>query len=164
MLRNARVAAIIFVGVVVLAAGSACGRGNTPVSQGAGGGPLVVDVGTARAGWLPVTRVLRVTGSLMADEEAEVAAETTGRVIDTPVERGSRVEAGSPLVKLAQTEAQASLVARRTLHSAAVNASATRRPRRPLEDTMSTLRPRIGPHCGPIWPAPVRDRTTHVGA
>jgi RND family efflux transporter MFP subunit len=58
---------------------------------------------------VPVTRLLRVTGSLTADEEAEVAAETAGRVIETPVERGTRVGAGSPLLRLVQTEAEASL-------------------------------------------------------
>jgi membrane fusion protein (multidrug efflux system) len=58
---------------------------------------------------VPVTRLLRVTGSLTADEEAEVAAETAGRVIETPVERGSRVDEGSPLLRLVQTEAEAAL-------------------------------------------------------
>ncbi|MEK6630151.1 MAG: hypothetical protein AABY89_05385, partial [Acidobacteriota bacterium] len=54
-----------------------------------------------------VVHMLRVTGTLMADEEAEVAAETNGRVIATPVERGSKVAEGSPLVVLAPLEAQA---------------------------------------------------------
>ena len=36
-----------------------------------------------------------------------MAAETTGRVIGTPVERGSRVTEGSPLITLSQVEAQA---------------------------------------------------------
>jgi membrane fusion protein (multidrug efflux system) len=99
---------LVIVAVLLLSAGSAC-RGKTPESQGSGGGPLVVDVTTTRAGWLSVTRVLRVTGSLMADEQAAVAAETAGRVVETPVERGSRVDEGSALVKLVQTEAQASL-------------------------------------------------------
>jgi len=108
-LRSARPPAVLLlVAATVLATGSACGRGTTANDQ-ASSGQVVVDVTTARAGWLPVTRVLRVTGSLMADEEAEVAAETAGRVIETPVERGSRVDEGSPLVRLSQTEAQASL-------------------------------------------------------
>ena len=41
----------------------------------------------------PIDRYLRVTGSLMADAQAEVSAETAGRVIETPVERGTRVSA-----------------------------------------------------------------------
>ena len=55
----------------------------------------------------PVNRHLRLTGSLTADEQAEVAAETVGRVVSTPVERGSRVPAGAVLVTLSPVEAQA---------------------------------------------------------
>jgi RND family efflux transporter MFP subunit len=57
----------------------------------------------------PIDRFLRVTGSLMADEQAEVAAETGGRVIATPVERGTRVAAGAVLVRISGTEADAQL-------------------------------------------------------
>jgi RND family efflux transporter MFP subunit len=55
----------------------------------------------------PVIRYLRLTGSLTADEQADVAAETVGRVVSTPVERGSHVNAGSVLVTLSPVEAQA---------------------------------------------------------
>jgi RND family efflux transporter MFP subunit len=55
----------------------------------------------------PVIRRLRVTGTLAADEDADVAAETAGRVMATPVERGSRVREGDPLVVLSAAEAQA---------------------------------------------------------
>ena len=41
-----------------------------------------------------IDRFVRVTGSLAADEKADVAAETAGRVIGTPVERGTRVDDG----------------------------------------------------------------------
>lgn len=94
---------------VALAAVAACGRGGTADDRASGAGQVVVEVTAARAAWLPVTRLLRVTGSLTAGEEAEVAAETAGRVVETAVERGSRVEEGSPLVRLSQTEAQATL-------------------------------------------------------
>ena len=50
----------------------------------------------------PIERYLRVTGSLMADEQAEVSAETAGRVIATPVERGTRVPAGALLVRISR--------------------------------------------------------------
>jgi RND family efflux transporter MFP subunit len=55
-----------------------------------------------------ITRTLRVTGSLTADEQAEVSAETNGRIIKTPVERGSSVGQGALLVQIAadQTAAQ----------------------------------------------------------
>jgi RND family efflux transporter MFP subunit len=57
----------------------------------------------------PIERVLRVTGSLMADEQAEVSAETPGRVIATPVERGTRVAQGAPLVRISASETAAQL-------------------------------------------------------
>jgi membrane fusion protein (multidrug efflux system) len=56
-----------------------------------------------------IDRFLRVTGSLAADEQANVAAETGGRVIGTPVERGTRVAAGDVLIRISAAEADASL-------------------------------------------------------
>src|SRR4029079_11243970 len=53
----------------------------------------------------PLHSVLPVTGSLAADEQADVAAETAGRVIGTPVERGTRVAAGTALVRVPATQA-----------------------------------------------------------
>src|SRR5260221_872298 len=57
----------------------------------------------------PIDRFLRVTGSLAADEQADVAAETGGRVMGTPVERGSSVAAGAVLIGISAVEADASL-------------------------------------------------------
>ena len=33
----------------------------------------------------PIARFIRVTGTLMAEEQADVAAETAGRIIATPI-------------------------------------------------------------------------------
>jgi membrane fusion protein (multidrug efflux system) len=57
----------------------------------------------------PLARFIRATGSLMADEQAEVAAETAGRVTATPVERGTPVSLGGALVHLSATETDAQL-------------------------------------------------------
>ncbi|OFW04854.1 MAG: hypothetical protein A3H96_10620 [Acidobacteria bacterium RIFCSPLOWO2_02_FULL_67_36] len=57
----------------------------------------------------PISRYLRVTGSLLADEQAEVSAETSGRVVATPVERGTRVAAGALLVRVSASETSAQL-------------------------------------------------------
>ena len=54
----------------------------------------------ARVESRPIDRYLRVTGSLVADEQAEVSAETAGRVIAMPVERGTRVAQGAVLVRI----------------------------------------------------------------
>jgi len=52
-------------------------------------------------------RFLEVTGTLAAQEEAEVAAEIQGRVIATPVERGTRVAEGDALIRIAAVEVEA---------------------------------------------------------
>ena len=56
-----------------------------------------------------IDRYLRVTGSLMADAQADVSAETAGRVIETPVERGTRVSQGALLVRISPSETSAQL-------------------------------------------------------
>jgi RND family efflux transporter MFP subunit len=66
-----------------------------------------VDVTTAAAVERPLDRFLTVTGTLNAQEEADVAAETGGRVVATPVERGTRVTGGAPLIRIADVEVEA---------------------------------------------------------
>jgi RND family efflux transporter MFP subunit len=57
----------------------------------------------------PAARFVRATGSLLAEEQADVAAEVAGRVVAAPVERGTSVAAGAVLIRLSseETEAQA---------------------------------------------------------
>ena len=55
----------------------------------------------------PIARFIRVTGTLNAEEQAEVAAEVAGRIVATPVERGTRVAAGNALVQIAASDTQA---------------------------------------------------------
>jgi RND family efflux transporter MFP subunit len=55
----------------------------------------------------PLTRHIQASGTLTADEQAQVASEIAGRVVATPVERGSRVSTGALLVRIAATEAEA---------------------------------------------------------
>ena len=71
--------------------------------------PTAVAIHVAQVESKPIDRFLRVTGSLAADEQADVAAETAGRVIGTPVERGTRVTAGTVLIRVSATEADASV-------------------------------------------------------
>ncbi|MEZ5288120.1 MAG: efflux RND transporter periplasmic adaptor subunit [Vicinamibacterales bacterium] len=52
----------------------------------------------------PIQRFINVSGTLVARERAEVAAEIAGRVIATPIERGSRVAAGAELVRISSVE------------------------------------------------------------
>ena len=69
--------------------------------------PLVISTVTVES--RPIDRFIRVTGSLVADAQAEVSAESGGRVVATPIERGTRVEAGAVLVRVSPAEADAQL-------------------------------------------------------
>jgi RND family efflux transporter MFP subunit len=68
-----------------------------------------IEITTAPVESRPIGRFLRVTGSLMADAQAEVSAETAGRVIETPVERGTRVGEGALLIRISPSETAAQL-------------------------------------------------------
>jgi membrane fusion protein, multidrug efflux system len=71
--------------------------------------PQAVAVSAAAATEQPIARFIRATGSLMAEEQADVAAETAGRVVAAPIERGSTVSQGAELVRLSPTETDAQL-------------------------------------------------------
>lgn len=70
----------------------------------------VINVTTAEVVAEPIKRFIRVSGTLTAQEDAEVAAEVAGRVMATPVERGSRVNAGDSLIRLAAAEGEAQAI------------------------------------------------------
>jgi membrane fusion protein (multidrug efflux system) len=97
-----------YVSVAVLLAGAiAAGCGGREVPAAAAAGSEVVTVTAAAAIQQPLTRFIGVSGTLAAQEDAEVAAEVAGRVIATPVERGSRVGQGATLIQIADTEVAA---------------------------------------------------------
>ena len=86
---------------------AACGGAHMDAAAPPEPSPVAVQAAAIQS--QPIDRFLRVTGSLVADEHADVAAETAGRVVGTPVERGTRVAQGAVLVRLSSTEAAASL-------------------------------------------------------
>lgn len=106
MIRNVR--PVLFTGAA-LAALLAAGCSGDTTSAAAPAEPAPVTIRVAQVQSRNIDRFLRVTGSLAADEQADVAAETGGRVIGTPVERGTRVSAGAVLIRISATEADASL-------------------------------------------------------
>ncbi len=69
--------------------------------------PEAVSVFPVAAVEQPLVRFIRATGSLTAEDQADVAAETAGRVVATPSERGTLVVDGTPLVRLLATETEA---------------------------------------------------------
>ena len=84
-----------------------CGDSSSQAAAPAESKPEPVRVETARAEQQEIARFLNVSGTLVAEEQAEVAAEVQGRVVGTPVERGTQVGVGSILVQVAAEEAQA---------------------------------------------------------
>jgi RND family efflux transporter MFP subunit len=95
-------------GVLALVGGLTSGCGTaTGESAATDDAPAALSVSVAKATEQPITRFLKVTGTLAAEEEAEVAAEIQGRVIATPVERGTRVREGADLIRISAAEAQA---------------------------------------------------------
>jgi RND family efflux transporter MFP subunit len=84
---------------------SACTSDDTDAR--AEGAVAAVTVTAAAAVEQPLTRFIRVSGTLTAQEDAEVAAEVAGRVEATPVERGQAVRTGDPLIRISAAEAEA---------------------------------------------------------
>jgi RND family efflux transporter MFP subunit len=79
-----------------------------------------VKVALVAAQEAPTPDVLTLTGTIAADQRSEVTADTQGKVIAVLVERGQRVKAGDPVVRLdvrtaalSSREAQANLEAAR---------------------------------------------------
>ena len=121
-------------GVLIAVAGglaTGCG-GSSGRSAEAAAAPAAVEVRTFATSQAQVTRAIRVSGSLIADEEAEVAAETAGRIVETPVELGTRVAAGAPLVRISAEQASAQ-VAEAEANAAQVSAALNLTPGAPFD-------------------------------
>jgi len=95
-------------GILLAAAvASACSAGSAKTKEQSAAPPSIA-VAAAAAVERPIARFIRATGTLMAEEQADVAAETAGRVVSAPVERGTPVTQGAELIRLlaAETDAQ----------------------------------------------------------
>jgi multidrug resistance efflux pump len=89
------------------AAWPGCSSADGHADAQAAAAPTPVAVAAVAAAEQPITRFIRATGSLTAEEQADVAAEIAGRVVSTPVERGTAVATGAVLVKISPAEADA---------------------------------------------------------
>jgi RND family efflux transporter MFP subunit len=69
--------------------------------------PAAIAVSPVASTEQPISRFIRATGSLTAEDQAAVAAEVGGRIVATPVERGSAVAEGAELIRISATEADA---------------------------------------------------------
>ena len=99
--------------VIAALALAGCGSGSgtaeiEPVEERAVAAPATA-VGAARE----VPDVLRLNGTLLADEEAQLAPLVAGRVVEVLVERGAVVAEGDPLIRLRDTDFRAQQAAAR---------------------------------------------------
>ena len=88
---------------------AACSTANGKTEDRQPAASLAVSVSPAAVTEQPIARFIRVTGTLTAEEQADVAAETSGRVVSTPVERGTPVVQGTELIRLSAVETEASV-------------------------------------------------------
>jgi membrane fusion protein (multidrug efflux system) len=93
---------------VSLGAWTACSTSDARGKEQAAA-PARIDVAAAPAVEQKIARFIRATGSLMAEEQADVAAETPGRVVAAPIERGTPVTEGAELIRVSPIEADAQL-------------------------------------------------------
>jgi RND family efflux transporter MFP subunit len=103
--RNSWISAALL--AALAGAAASCGGSDATVEAQAKPEPLSIEA--TKIEQRPIDRYLRVTGSLAADEQAEVSAESAGRVVATPVERGTRVNRGTVLARISAEETSAQL-------------------------------------------------------
>jgi RND family efflux transporter MFP subunit len=102
----------IALGLAVTAAAavlSGCATSSSSAAAVEATTPAPIDVATDTVTKTKVRRTFGATGTLLADDRAEVAAEIAGRIVGTPIERGTVVQAGTLLVQVSATEAAAQL-------------------------------------------------------
>jgi membrane fusion protein (multidrug efflux system) len=100
-------AATLFIGSALAwaACGTADGRTRNPEASAS----AAVAVAPVAAIEQPIPRFIRVTGTLMAEDQSDVAAEIAGRVVATPIERGTAVAQGAELIRISPTETEAQM-------------------------------------------------------
>ena len=88
---------------------SACGGSPPPaeaaeLAAGTAGRPIDVTVAAVQERDVPLR--IQATGAFVADEESDVAPETSGLVAATPVDVGDRVAAGAVIARLSTADAE----------------------------------------------------------
>ena len=102
----ARLSTLSLIAALALAGCNGTGAGAEPAPADA----MAVNVSTIAAVEQPIKRFIKVSGTLTAQEDAEVAAEVAGRVVATPVERGTAVATNAALIRIAAAEGEAQAV------------------------------------------------------
>lgn len=97
-------AGLVGAGVLVGACSAADGKTQAADAPAAA---TTVSVAPVAVTEQALTRYIRATGTLVAEDQADVAAETGGRIVATPIERGRAVGQGTELVRISATETDA---------------------------------------------------------
>jgi membrane fusion protein (multidrug efflux system) len=103
---------LLTIGIVLLVLGAIAwpkldliGSDDTSTTQAAGGGPLAVNGYVVRESRV-ADRIL-TTGTVMANEEVQLASEVSGMITEILFEEGTYVEAGQLLIKINDADLQA---------------------------------------------------------
>jgi multidrug efflux pump subunit AcrA (membrane-fusion protein) len=80
---------------------------NSEAKAAAAGDVRTVNATVAAVIEKPISRFVAATGTLTAEEQADVSAEVAGRVVSTPVERGTLVREGAELIRISDAEVRA---------------------------------------------------------
>jgi RND family efflux transporter MFP subunit len=86
---------------------TACSTGDARTTDPPAAAAIAVSA--AAAVEQPMARFTHATGSLVAEEQADVAAETAGRVVAAPIERGTAVAQNDEMIRLSSVETEAQL-------------------------------------------------------
>src|SRR5215510_11240962 len=100
--RSLKVILLILICVATAAGLVACNRSNGQPNSSAGASPTpgVIQISTAAAVSRQLPRFFEGTGSLAANQQTDVAAETSGKVAAVGVDIGSSVHRGQMLIRL----------------------------------------------------------------
>lgn len=99
-----RITFLCLVPLGALALASCSGTSRPSAGLGRGGGGAAVAVETAAVGRMPIERRADLSGTLVSPDQAKVSSEVAGIVREVPVQLGTEVRAGDPLVKLEPRE------------------------------------------------------------
>ena len=89
--------ALAFALGTILSLTSGC---SSPAAAASRTEPAPIAVETSAAEERAIPRTITLTGTLVANRDAEVASDTAGRVLATFVERGDVIQSGAPLARL----------------------------------------------------------------
>jgi multidrug efflux pump subunit AcrA (membrane-fusion protein) len=104
--RSIKVTLLVLLSLVLGLSFLACKRSNGQPNSAAAGSPTpaIVSVSTVAAVTRQLPRYFEATGSLAANQQTDVAAETSGKVAAVGVDIGSSVRRGQMLIRLADAD------------------------------------------------------------